>query len=269
MTDQPVALVTAGGGAIGAAYARHLAARGYHPVIADLDPDAATAVAHTVGGTAHTLDVSDRDANLALIDTILDRHGRLDLLCLHAGVATGQRATEPLDLPRYRRAVSVNIDGVVYGIDAALPALSVRGGHIIVTSTLAAIDPSRANPLYTLTKSAVLGFVRALANPLQPRHITINALCPGFVDTPMLDALRPTLAEQGYPLITPDDVATAMDHVIDTGTTGGAWALIPGQPPLRYDYPPLPPSLMPDGSPAPELRLPPPLMPTGTPQPRG
>ncbi|WP_155373664.1 SDR family NAD(P)-dependent oxidoreductase [Catellatospora vulcania] len=264
MTDRPVALITGGGGAIGAAFARQLAARGYHPVIADLDAEAAATVAAEVGGTAHGLDVSDHQANRDLVDTILSRHGRLDTVCLHAGVPTGQRATEPLDLIRYRRATAVNIDGVVFGIDAALPALSVRGGHIIVTSTLAVLDPSRANPLYTLTKSAVLGFVRALANPLKPRNITINALCPGFVDTPMLVALRPLLTEQGYPLLTPDDVAAAMGHVIDTASTGDAWALVPGQPPTRYEYLPIPPSLMPDGTPAPELQLPAPLAPTPT-----
>ncbi|GHJ42664.1 dehydrogenase [Catellatospora sp. TT07R-123] len=259
--DTPVALVTGGGGAIGAAFARHLAKRGYHPVLADLDLAAATSVAETVGGSAITLDVSDRDANLAAVDTILADHGRLDLICLHAGIPAGQRAAEPLNLERYRRAMAVNVDGVVFGVDAALPALSVRGGHIVVTSTLATLDPSHANPLYTLTKAAVLGFIRALANPLKTRGITANALCPGFVDTPMLDVLRPLLADQGYPLITPDDVAAAMGHVIDAGGTGDAWALIPGQPPLRYEYPPLPPSLMPDGSPAPDVRFPPPLTP--------
>ncbi|MEV0460189.1 SDR family NAD(P)-dependent oxidoreductase [Catellatospora methionotrophica] len=262
MIDQPVALVTGGGGAIGAAFARHLAARGYHPVVADLDADAAATVADAVGGTAHALDVSDQQANRELVDTILARHGRLDVVCLHAGVPSGQRATEPLDLARYRRATAVNIDGVVFGIDAALPALSVRGGHIVVTSTLAVLDPSRANPLYTLTKAAVLGFVRALANPLKPRAITINALCPGFVDTPMLDALRPLLVEQGFPILTPDGIAAALGHVIDAGGTGDAWALVPGQPPTRYAYPPIPVPLMPDGSPVPELRLPPPPLPT-------
>jgi NAD(P)-dependent dehydrogenase (short-subunit alcohol dehydrogenase family) len=250
-----VALITGAAGGIGQAMARRLKQHGYHVVVADLDGDAARRTADEVGGTAMAVDVRDFDANHRMVADVLSVFGRLDLAALHAGVNSGQRGADPLSFELYRRSVAVNMDGVVFGIDAVRPALAVQGGAIVVTASLACLAPEVSNPVYTAAKSAVLGYVRAMAAPLAEQGITINALCPGFVDTAMLGPGRSILVEQGFPLIQPDDVAAALLAVVDGEVTGQAWALVAGQPPTVYEFPPIPQTLTPDGRPAPELRV--------------
>jgi NAD(P)-dependent dehydrogenase (short-subunit alcohol dehydrogenase family) len=251
-----VALITGAAGGIGEAIARQLSQRGYHVVAADIDLAAAQRIADDVDGTAMAVDVGDFGANHRLVADVLAACGRLDVAALHAGVNSGQRGAEPLSLELYRRSVAVNMDGIVFGIDAVRPALAVQGGAIVVTASLACLAPEVSNPVYTAAKSAVLGYVRAMAAPLAPQGITINALCPGFVDTAMLGQGRSILVEQGFPLIEPDHVAATLLTVVDGKSTGQAWAIVAGQPPTVYEFPPIPQTLTPDGQPAPEIRIP-------------
>lgn len=257
-TQSPVALITGGAGGIGTAMAKRLYKR-YQIVIADLDGGRAKQVADEVGGGVVEVDVSDLDSNRAMVDQVVSRYGRLDLVALNAGVNAGQRGGEAVDLEDYRRTVAVNMDGVVFGIDAVIPALMERGGAVVVTSSVACLAPEVSNAYYTLARSAVLGYVRAMAAPLDQYAITINVLCPAFVDTPMLGARRDVLIEAGFPMLAPDEIAAALESVVDGGLSGQAWALIAGRPPLRYEFPGLPSTLLPDGQPAPELQLPPPI----------
>jgi NAD(P)-dependent dehydrogenase (short-subunit alcohol dehydrogenase family) len=146
----------------------------------------------------------------------------------------------------------VNVDGVVFGIDAATPALARDGGAIVVIASLAALGPDQANPVYALGKSAVLGYVRAMATPLARHRIAINALCPGFTDTAFLGITRKFLRKQRFPMLTPDDVADALGTVLDRADTGEAWTLVAGRPPARFTFTGVPTTLTPDGS---EVRL--------------
>ena len=87
-------------------------------------------------------DVRDLDANLALVAAAVDRFGGLDLVHLNAGISTGMSLGADFDLERYRRAMAINLDGVVFGVHAALPALIERGGGtIIATASLAGSRP--------------------------------------------------------------------------------------------------------------------------------
>jgi NAD(P)-dependent dehydrogenase (short-subunit alcohol dehydrogenase family) len=245
-----VALVTGGAGGIGAAMCRRLAGRGYRVVVADLDLGAAGTVADAVQGSAVQVDVSDWAQNQAMVAHALHRYGRLDVVALHAGVNSGQGGGEPLDPSRYRRTTGINVDSVVFGIDAATPALARQGGAIVVTASLAALAPEVSAPIYAMGKGAVLTYVRAMARHLALSRITINALCPAFVDTPMLDGFRDHLTGQGFPLLTPGQVADALVGVLDGGGTGQAWAMVAGRAPVPYEFPPVPATLHPDGSPA-------------------
>src|SRR5439155_133550 len=137
-----------------------LAGRGYRLVAADVDGAQARHTAGRLGGTAVEVDVSDHGRNVAMVARAVEAYGRLDLVVLNAGVNSGQSAGDPLDVARYRRTNGVNVDGVVFGIDAALPVLSARGGAIVVISSLACLAPQHANPVYALGKSAVVGYVR-------------------------------------------------------------------------------------------------------------
>jgi NAD(P)-dependent dehydrogenase (short-subunit alcohol dehydrogenase family) len=232
----PVALVTGGGGGLGRAFARRLAARGHAVVVVDRDGDAAAEAAAEVGGTAVAADVSSAAETARAVRVATAEHGRLDVLALNAGVSSGLGPTDPLDLDAYRRIVGVNQDAVVYGLDAALPALRVGGGRVVVTASLAGLVPMPADPLYTMTKTAVVGYVRAVGGPLAELGVTVTALCPGFADTAILGPLREPLAAAGLPLLTADDVGEAFLALLDRGGPGDVWFVQPGREPGPYAF---------------------------------
>lgn len=244
----PVALVTGGGNGIGAALCAKLAEAGHRVVVVDIDPEATAKVADSCGGVAFEADVCDPEQNRAMVAHAVERFGRLDVAVLNAGVSSDQPPDLPLDLDRYRRVLRVNIDGLAFGIDAAAPELAQHGGRILVTASLAGLGPDQANPLYALTKSAAIGYVRAIAASLTQRGVSINALCPGFTDTAILGITRLLIRKQRFPLLSPDDVAAAALTILDTPGTGQAWTLVAGRPPQPFAFPPLPTTLMPDGS---------------------
>ncbi|MEN3359645.1 MAG: hypothetical protein V7637_3627 [Mycobacteriales bacterium] len=243
----PVALITGGAGGIGAALAGALSGRGYRVAVTDVDGAAAMAVAERVGGLALGLDVTDPAANRAAVATVTAEYGRLDVIALNAGVTTGY-VPGPLNLAAYRRIVGVNLDGVVFGVDAALPALrAAGGGSILVTASLAGLVPMPSDPYYTLTKTAVVAFVRALAQPLAVDGVRINALCPGFTDTAILGAARAEFDAAGFPLLVPADVAAAFLDILDGAAGGEVWYIQPGRPPSAYRFHGVPGPVIPDG----------------------
>jgi NAD(P)-dependent dehydrogenase (short-subunit alcohol dehydrogenase family) len=244
----PVALVTGGAGGIGRAICRRLAGRGCRLVVADLDEAAAAAVTADLGGVPVRVDVADPVGSGAAVDAALTAYGRLDVVALNAGVSSGRTAADPLDSTAYRRIVGVNVDGVVFGIDAAVPALRASGGgSIVVTASLAGLVPMPSDPLYTLTKTAVVGYVRALSEPLTADGVRINALCPGFTDTTILGVARPVFDAASFPLLDPDSVAAAFVTILDAGRSGEAWFVQPGREASPYRFRGVPGPVLPDG----------------------
>ena len=230
-----VALVTGGASGIGAAVVRRLAARGATVVVADLDGDGARAVADEVGGQAMRVDVADPEALAAVVAETERLHGRLDIVHLNAGVGGGQGGTQDLDLARYRKVVGVNVDHVVCGTCAAVPALRrAGGGTIIATASLAGLVELPLDPIYTMTKHAVVGYVRAAGPVLAGQGIRLCALCPGFADTPLIAAQR--AAFEGFPLLSAQDVADGFEAVLASGEPGQAWVVQPGRPPEPYKF---------------------------------
>lgn len=236
--DHQVALVTGGASGIGAAICRRLAAAGTRVTIADLDQSGGADLAGRIGGLFVRTDVRDRDELDAAVARTTDRWGRLDVVALNAGVSGGSRSRlDAFDEQWYRTIVGVNLDGVVFGVAAALPALrGSGGGSIVATASLAGLVPMPADVLYTMTKSAVVGLVRALAEPLARDGVRINALCPGFVDTPLVASSRDLFVQAGFPLLSADEVARAFQTVAaDTGS-GRAWFVQPGRDPAPYQF---------------------------------
>lgn len=232
-----VALVTGGAGGIGSAVVRRLAKLGARVAVADLDAAGAQQVASAVGGIAIAGDVTDPATMPAVVARVEEELGRLDVVHLNAGIGGGQTGVDALDVARYRRLVGVNVDHVVYGLCASVPALRRQGGgKIVITASLAGITAMPSDPLYTLTKHAVVGYARAAGQALAGENITVSALCPGFVDTLLLGAAKEEFAAASFPLLTPSDVAEAVGSVLSDGRPGEAWVIQPGGKATAYDF---------------------------------
>jgi NAD(P)-dependent dehydrogenase (short-subunit alcohol dehydrogenase family) len=241
VTAAPVALVTGGAAGIGRALVHRLADGGYRVVVVDRDSEGAAAAAKAVEGTSVSLDLTDPAASTAAVEAAVSAYGRLDVACLNAGIATGAWDVETIDVDRYRAVVALNQDAVFYGARAAIPALrAAGGGTIVATASLGGLIGQADDPVYCMTKHAVVGLVRSLAMPLSAHGIRIVALCPGFVDTPLLAPYLESFRAAKYPLLVPEDVAEAAILAIAAGGTGEAWVVQPGRDPEPYRFRGLP-----------------------------
>ncbi|MDX8030303.1 SDR family NAD(P)-dependent oxidoreductase [Lentzea sp. BCCO 10_0856] len=233
-----VALVTGGARGIGAAAVRRLAKLGARVAVLDLNAAGAQRIASAVGGIAITGDVADPDTMPAVVEQVEKVFGRLDVVHLNAGIGGGQAGVDDaLDVARYRKLVGVNVDHVVYGLCAAVPALRRQGGgKIVITASLAGLAAMPADPLYTLTKHAVVGYARAAGRALAADGIVVAALCPGFVDTLLLGAAKEEFDSMSFPLLTPSDIADALQSVLAEGEPGEAWIIQPGGQASAYEF---------------------------------
>jgi NAD(P)-dependent dehydrogenase (short-subunit alcohol dehydrogenase family) len=200
------ALVTGGRGGIGSAICALLD----DPVVLDL-PD---------------FDVGDAEAWRSL-------EGEFDAAFLNAGTSTGVANAADLADEEWTRILRANLEGVVYGTRELGARLMPAGGSIVATASLAGLTGMPGDPAYTATKHAVVGWVRAAAPALAERGIRLNALCPGFADTPIVDAeLRGRLE---VPLMEPAFVAEAALRVLGDTETGRAWVVQPNRvEPFRF-----------------------------------
>ncbi len=188
-----IAIVTGGASGIGRALGAALVRRGDVVVLADVDGDAAAEVAERLRAagpgtaTAAAVDVREADAVAALVDGTAERHGRLDLLFNNAGLGIGGPAEE-LTLAHWARTLDVNLRGVVHGCQAAYPLMLRQGhGHIVNTASLAGLLPMPGSAPYATTKWAVVGLSLSLRAEGAARGVRVSVVCPGGVDTPILD----------------------------------------------------------------------------------
>ena len=160
--------------------------------------------------------------------------------CLNAGVTTGTSVLLEVSDDAYRRIVGANVDGVVHGV-RRLARVMEPGGSIVASASLAGLVPAPQDPLYTLTKHAVVGFVRSVAPQLEKRGIRISAVAPGFVNTPLLgEEGRARFVKAGFPLLQAEDVARAVLTAARSDETGQVWVVQPGREPLRFRFPNVP-----------------------------
>jgi len=194
------AIVTGGGSGIGAAIARALAARGAAVVIADVDEPAAKAVAAEIvaaGGQASiaVLDVRDAVAVADLVSQTATERGELGLMFNNAGIAVGG-LVEEFTLEHWDRVLDVNVRGVVHGVHAAYPIMLRQGhGHIVNTASLAGLVPGPGLAPYVAAKHAVVGLSLSLRAEGASRGVRVSAVCPGFVDTPLLGRVNAGLPQ--------------------------------------------------------------------------
>jgi NAD(P)-dependent dehydrogenase (short-subunit alcohol dehydrogenase family) len=229
------ALVTGGAAGIGAAAVRRLAAAGARVAVVDRDADGAAAVAAEVGGVAMPCDVTDPDAVTGVVAAAEEAFGRLDVVLLNAGITAGQSGIEDLDLAGYRRIMGVNVDHVVFGLTAAVPALRRSGGGIVIaTASLAGLTALPGDALYTASKHAVVGYVRSVGASLAVDGIRVVAVCPGFADTPLIARAKAQFGD--FPLLTADDVAAAVEQMVERAEPGECWFVQPGREPAPYGF---------------------------------
>jgi NAD(P)-dependent dehydrogenase (short-subunit alcohol dehydrogenase family) len=232
-----VAIVTGGASGLGRATALALAEAGARVVVADLDARGGREVAQMIGGHFRTCDVSDLEANRALVDFAEQQCGGVDIAFLNAGVATGCGVGEDFDLARYRRAMGANLDGVVFGTHAVLPALRARGGGAIVaTASLAGLAAVPLDPLYAANKHAVVGLARSLGPALARENVRFNAVCPGFAESRIIDHLRDMLSEQELPIIPAEVVADTVLRIVTGDGAGECWFVQAGRDPEPFRF---------------------------------
>jgi NAD(P)-dependent dehydrogenase (short-subunit alcohol dehydrogenase family) len=210
------ALVTGGRSGIGAAIVSALERDGVDVRVLDI---------------ADGFDVSDASA--------WDGVEAVDLACLNAGVITRESDVSRVSDVQYRRIVGANVDGVVFGVRRLAQVMD--GGSIVVTASLAGLTGTEQDPLYAMTKHAVVGFVRSAAPQLAARGIRLNMVNPGFVDTAMLGEVgRAAFEAAGFPLLQPEDVAAAVLRAAEDEEVGQAWIVQPGREPMKFRFPNLP-----------------------------
>jgi NAD(P)-dependent dehydrogenase (short-subunit alcohol dehydrogenase family) len=230
-----VALITGGTGGFGRALAGLLRERDVTVVLADLDSERARQTAADLGTHFVALDVTDRAANAAVVAQVEAEHGRLDAAFLNAGIAGQSR--HALDVDEFLKVVDVDLFGVVYGTEAALPALRrAGGGSIVVTASLAGLSPMATDPGYSVAKGGAVAFVRSMAPQLVAEGITISAICPGFADTAIIDPLREEFEAAGFPVLSAREVAEAMLAAWAGAEPGAAYVVQPGIGAVPYRF---------------------------------
>ena len=211
-----IAVVTGGGGGIGGALARRFAAEGARlVVVADVDGDAAGAVAEEIGGIAVQADLGT-EAGCIEVVRAAEEQGPIDLLCLNAGIALGGGVEAPDE--DWYRIWDINVMAHVWAVRAALPAMLARGeGYILTTASAAGLLTNIGAAPYAVTKHAAVALAEWLSITHGDAGITVSCLCPQGVRTKMLfpddeDTAQATGASsvriQG--VLEPEDVAEAV-----------------------------------------------------------
>ena len=187
-----VAVVTGAGGGIGLAAARRMRAEGARIVIGDLDATAGAAAADELDGLFLPVDVADQAQVDALFDTAADTFGAVDIAFNNAGISPpDDDLIENTELPAWQRVQDVNLKSVYLCCRAALRHMTPAGrGSIINTASFVAVMGSATSQIsYTASKGGVLAMSRELGVQYARQGIRVNALCPGPVNTPLLQEL--------------------------------------------------------------------------------
>jgi len=193
------------------------------------------AIAEAYDGDAVALDLPEFDVGSPEAWASLE--GEFDAAFLNAGIGIGYPDAAELPDDEIDRIVRANLLGVVYGTRECARRLMPHGGAIVATASLAGLVGMPYDPMYTATKHAVVGWVRSASAGLAARGIRLNALCPGFTDTPIVeDELRGMLP---VPLMEPSFVAEAAMQALNSGEVGQAWIVQPNRV-LQFRFPNIP-----------------------------
>lgn len=213
-TDQ-VAFITGAASGLGEACARMLAARGATVVVSDIDPDKARSVAEDVGGMALRCDVTSSHEVDTALDATVDSFGRVDVMINNAGIApppNPERFAQavnnqmgrfdpaivpaPLDIlttmtdEQWDTMIRVHLHGTFHGTRAALRHMTPRrSGSIVNIASVLGLRPSSMAPHYSAAKAGIIALTKSVAAETAQFGLRVNAVCPGWADTPLLEPM--------------------------------------------------------------------------------
>jgi 3-hydroxybutyrate dehydrogenase len=191
-----VALVTGGGRGIGAAVARRLAGAGARVAVSGRSRAEVEAVAQEIGGVAVIADLADRGASDRMVAEVSDRLGAVELLVNNAGVAESASLARTDDA-LWDRLLEVNATAPFRIVRAVVPAMAKAGwGRVVNIASNAGVTGYRYSAAYCAAKHALVGLTRALAVDLATSGVTINAVCPGWVATRLVDEAVARIADR-------------------------------------------------------------------------
>lgn len=241
-----VAFVTGAGSGIGKSTAVMMAQEGANVVIADINLDGLQETASDIESSGQTalviqLDVSDAKACKEAVDQTINEFGKLDVLCNIAGIA-GMYNFNEMSHELWQRMLNINLSGVFYLSQAAMPELIKSNGNIVNMSSTAGITGSIYNAAYCATKAGVLMMSKSLALEFAKQGVRVNAVCPGGVLTPMtLGFEMPDERDDGLfernlsatgKMCTPEEIARTVLFLADPESshiTGAAFSVDGGQ----------------------------------------
>ncbi|MFJ8083091.1 SDR family NAD(P)-dependent oxidoreductase [Streptomyces sp. NPDC096205] len=186
MVDQRVVVVTGAGTGIGAATARLLRAAGHDVVVSGRRPEPLHRIAEETGALACPADTTDPDDVLRLVETAVERFGRLDGLVVNAGVGRGGGVGELSD-EDWELVLRTNLTGPFLLMRAALPHLLRARGSVVAVASVSALRNGVGNAAYATSKAALLQLCRSLSVDYGPQGLRANTVCPSWVRTEMAD----------------------------------------------------------------------------------
>lgn len=243
------ALVTGAASGIGEALTRDLIGRGMQVLAVDFNTEELERVGAETGCAMMNVDVASAATNRAIVARCVKTFGRIDLAFLNAGVLdrplssfADEFVVGDIDWDRYEVVRGVLLDAVIHGTVAATEAMAeTGGGSIVATASAAGLVPWPITPVYSAAKHAVVGWVGAIAPALARQSVTINAICPGGIATPLVGRVAAD-AETIDRLLSPSEVAAAMIDIATGDDTGQIWSIVANREPRLqlHHYAPVP-----------------------------